>query len=283
MAKIAFSLLPDRFEDKRHESFKTGLRAIGYEVVQQAADKARKNDLVLGWNAYGATYHAMREAAKKGATALVFEEGYIRDIAGEKYFACAMNGHNGYGTWNVGGPDRWGDWNIYLQPWRSHGHHILVCGQRGFGYNEMAMPNNWPVEVCKRLRDLTRRPIYFRGHPKRRAVMPPEGVFDKILDFTEPLDLHLTNAFACVVWTSNSATRALIRGIPVFYTGPAIVTAGASVPLTGDMNEDKLLLAQPPLTDRMLAMIRLSWAQWSVKEFESGVAFDHLLRGREEA
>ena len=269
--KIAYSLLPDRFEDKRHETFKQGLREVGYEVVEGRAEQAGHGDLILGWNAYGTTYDQMRNADKHGAQSMVFEEGYVRNIHGEKYFAVALGGHNGHGRWNVGGPERLAGWNLHLEPWRRHGNHILVCGQRGFGYNAMAMPTDWPDKIVGRLRTLTNRPIYFRPHPKRRATMPKSGAYDKVLDFGIDLKVQLSDAWACVVYTSNSATNALLAGVPALFDGPDIVTSPAS--LRGIESVDR-----PPLLDRTRGLQKMSWAQWSEKELRTGVAFKCLLK-----
>lgn len=265
----AFSLLPSRFEDKRHESFKTGIRKLGFDIVDWGTREPERCDLVLGWNAYGPTYDRMRQAQERGARSLVFEEAYVRRIQGEKYFACALDGHNGYGNWRIGGSERLDSWSLKFKPFRIKGTHILVCGQRGFGYNEMAMPNDWPDTMYTRLRDVTDRPLWFRPHPKRRATMPKKP-YDRILDFNVPLENHLSDAWACVVWTSNSATVALQEGVPVFYDGPAIVTAGAAV-------KGIETLEHPVLKERKPSFVRMSWAQWSVEEFENGTAFEWLL------
>jgi hypothetical protein len=265
----AFSLLPDRFEDGRHTIFKTGLREVGYEIVEGLKGPVGKDDLILGWNAYGPTYQAMRDHGANGARALVFEESYVRRIDGQKYFALAVGGHNGFGTWRIGGPERWRSWNVPVEPWRATGDHILVCGQRGFGYNAMAMPADWPDTVFERLREITDRPLWFRAHPKRRARMPSVR-YDRMLDWNEPIAAHLDNAWACVVYTSNSATDALIHGVPAFCDGPAIVSEPAT-------ERGIAGIETPSHRDREDGFVRLSWAQWSVAELESGAAFRWLL------
>jgi hypothetical protein len=266
----AYSLLPDRFADGRHRSFKKGLSAIGYTVVEgwdgQGFDT---DDLVLGWSAYGPTYSAMCAAEAMNARALVFEEAYIRQIAGQQYFAVGLGGHNGSGKLVAGDDSRWQGWGLQMDPWRSTPtDHVLVCGQRGFGYNSMAMPDEWPREVLSQLRRLTDKPLWFRPHPKRRSN-ERYGAYDKVLDYTAPLFDHLHSAAACVVWTSNCATTALLSGVPVVYCGPHIVTQRACTPM-GEF-------AVRRVGDRERAFRDLSWAQWSVSELESGEAFRRVL------
>ena len=267
--KRAFSLLPSRFEDGRHECFKAGLRAIGYDVIEGASQQPQRDDLVLTWNAYGPSYDATRRFIAAGGDALVFEEAYIRNIGGEKYFACALGGHNGFGRWRVGSPERWQSWDIPVAPWREDGDHILVCGQRGFGYNAMAMPNTWPDDIARELRSATDRPLWYRPHPTRRAVMP-KGGYDRVLDFDEPIAGHLADAWAVVVFTSNAATDALLAGIPAIFCGPAIVARQAA-------RRGIAVVEKPFMGDRAPAFVELSWAQWSTREFEDGTAFGKLL------
>jgi hypothetical protein len=271
----AYSLLPDRFEDKRHESFVKGLKAIGIEVkkMDPLKDVAGQGDLVLGWNAYGGTYQEMLRARDNGAQSLVFEEAYIRQIKGEQYFAIGLNGHNGSGTVLTGPADRWKSWEIeYQSKGYTPGGHILVCGQRGFGYNAMAMPSDWPDKILPQIREVTDRPVHFRAHPKRRA-QNPSVKYDRTLNWEEPLADHLSGALACVVYTSNSATDALLRGIPAIYCGPNIVMQKTAC------HGVKAAFQSPTgLSLRDEAFIDLSWAQWSVAEIESGYAFDWILQ-----
>lgn len=269
---IAYSLLPDRFEDGRHLAIEAGLAAVGYKVVRQDVSVPRigPDDVCVTWNAYGTSGAIADKAKAQGGRAIVCEEAYLREIGGEKYFAVAINGHNGSGTWKHGGPERWASWDTTISPWRKTGEHVLVCGQRGFGYNAMAMPNDWPDRVLARLRETTDRPIWFRAHPKRRAVMP-SAEYDRVLDWSEPLEAHLANCWAVVVWGSGCATHALLGGVPAFFEAPHIVTEGAAERGLGNINN-------PLYPDRLPVMERMAWAQWSMSELRSGAAFWHLLQ-----
>ncbi len=89
---------------------------------------------------------------------------------------------------------------------------------------------------------------------------------------TQPtLEAALSNCHAVVTWASGIAARALVAGVPVFYEAPAIVCAGACTRgLEG--------IESPRTPDRLPALERLAWAQWSVSEIARGLPFEYLLR-----
>lgn len=266
----AFSLLPTRFEDGRNLAIEEGLRQSGFEVIHGGGNPS-KGDLLVTWNLYGSKAQMARSYEKAGARALVAEEAHIRIINGEKYFQLAFGGHNGAGKFRVGGPERWNEWNIPIKPWRKNGNHILVAAQRGFGYNNMAMPDSWPRDILSKLRRVTSRPIWFRAHPKLGdRAQKPEG-YNKLCDITKSLDYDFQNAWACVVYTSGVATHALMEGIPVFYDGPKLLSYKAC--------EDNLARIEiPRMLDRIPAFHDVSWSQWSMNEIRSGEAIRWLLK-----
>jgi len=231
-------------------------------------DAPAAGDVLVSWNSYGNN----ERLGKLVGRHIVCEEAYVREIGGERYFALGLGGHNGNGRHHIGDAERWNDWKISVNPWRRCGTHILVCGQRGFGYNAMAMPDDWPDRVLPEIRRRTDRPVWFRPHPKRRRRMPSVA-YDRVVDFTEPLAAHLKVCWAAVVFTSNAATEALLAGIPAFYCGPNIVTRGAA-----EAGLEKL--ESPSFPDRMPAFTRLAWSQFSMSEIGCGWAIKALLDGR---
>ena len=64
--------------------------------------------------------------------------------------------------------------------------------------------------------------------------------------------------------------RALLRGIPVIYDAPHWIMADAA---GADVNT----IEAPHMPVRRFAFQRLAWAQWAMKEIESGAAYRHLL------
>jgi hypothetical protein len=252
----ALSLLRDS-QHYRPDAFSTGLRKQGFEVVSDLPDPG-PDDLLLVWNRMGARdLHARRfEAA--GARVLVAENGYLgKDWRSQKWFALALGHHCGAGVWPDGGPERWDALRIVLEPWVEGRSQTLVLEQRGIGEPGIASPDNWAESVARRVRGRLRR------HPGGEP--PPISLRDDLADVRQ-----------VVTWSSGGALLALMMGVPVFYAFPGWIGASAALPLS------EFDHALPRRDDAArLAMFRsLAWAQWTLAEIESGLAFDHLLRLR---
>jgi hypothetical protein len=260
----------------RADAFRRGLNRAGYLWTERPF-APEPGDVLVIWNRYGRFADAARRFEAAGAAVIVVENGY-HDAARRGWhdrhaYAMALSsakgmGHNGSGRWPGNGVpypqgldplDRVDGLHIQTQPWRTHGKHILVCGQRAIGEPPMQSPPDWAAGVCRRLRGLTARPIRLRAHP---------GNADPAL----PLSYDLAECWAVVVWSSNSATAALIAGIPVFYEAPHIVTQRACHKGIGRIET-------PEFPDRVPALVDLAWAQWSVGEIADGVPFRVLLQG----
>lgn len=261
--KLAFSLLPDRFEDGRHTAMENGLRAVGYRVERGAGKPQSPDDAMITWNIHSGRERTAREFEAAGGRVIVAEEAYFRAVNGEKHFALALGGHNGAGRWNVGGPERWERFGVPLAPWREEGTHVIVRGQRGIGSSEMASPPNWHETMAARLRGFTKRPIVIRLHHKLRNEPVGHG-----------LDHALKDCHAVVTWASSIAPRALAKGCPVFICAPRSIALACSA---GRLPDD---IEKPARPDRLPMFERLAWAQWGMSELASGAAFDHLLRVR---
>lgn len=268
---VCYNRLPDRFEDGRHRAIVRGVRAAGFEVSKADPTDPQPGDILVSWNTYGNNEQAGQRVRDAGGIHIVAEEAYIRRIHHEKYYALGVNGHNGNNQNRVGSHFRWRNWGIDLAPWHFGGEHILVCGQRGFGYNAMAMPDDWQDRVLPQLRHVTKRPIWFRPHPKRRRRMPTVR-YDRTVDYEQPIQDHLENCWAVVVYTSNAATDALLAGVPAFYCGPNLITSAAV--------KHGLMEIENPLRDqaqRYKAMCRIAWSQFSAQEIQGGWPIEHLV------
>lgn len=262
----AWVLIRDR-PHYRSESFIAGLRRAGYSAIltSQLTHKMIKSsdDILICWNAYG-RYGTARDLADKfKMRTFVAENGYYgQDRHDRQYYALAEHGHTGSGRWRVGGYSRFvsllQSQNGTMEPWRKKGKHILVCAQRGIGEMKMRAPYGWEDQIKKVLAKTTDRPIVIRPHPGRHGEK-------------RPLVEDLKNAWVCVVWSSNCATTALLKGIPTFYSAPHIVHQGAALPLEGANLDD------PEFGDRELGFRNVAWAQWSVKELEKGTPWRFLL------
>lgn len=251
---IASILLQTTAPYKR-QSWARGLAAVGFEVRDRNS-RPGPDDLVLSWNRRQPWDQHIRLHERAGARVLIAENGYLpRTQDGGKYYALALDHHNGAGRWRAGGPERWEAMGIELLPWREAGEHILVLPQRGIGPPGVAQPAGWLTPLMANLRRSSRREVRLRRHPGP--------------DKTEPYEA-LRGAHAAVTWGSGAAIKALTVGIPVFHEFPRWIGAPAASLGIGNIE-------QPWLGDRLPMFQRLAWAQWTLAEIESGEAFSWLL------
>lgn len=256
---VAYSLIRSE-PHYRADAFCAGLLAAGFEVKQAAPASINPGDVLLIWNRYDRHELACRfEMA--GGTVLVAENGYIgiggvspHSMKVREPYALARGWHNDATVIPEGGPERWNALGVDLEPWRATGEHILVCPNRPFGAPGRAMPPDWPGTVCRKLRALTKREVRLRPHPGNNAP-------------AKPLAEDLAGAWAVVIWSSSAGVHALVAGVPVICEAPYWICRDA----TGGTVDN------PAMPDRLSALRRLAWGQWSLAEIASGEAFAHLL------
>ncbi len=252
----------------RRQAFIDGLQRAGYDVALTgwAVDSPQPGDVLVSWNRYTG---APDQWEKEGGTVLVAENGYIgQDDAGVQYYALALHGHNGSGTWPDGGPERFDALGIEVKPWRERGEHIVIRAQRGIGSSAMASPPQWHVVASRDLMRLSARRQVMQEHPGKPAC--DAGVAARIIE-------SLRGAHAMCIWSSAAGVRALVEGVPVLYAAPHWICEGAAVRGVGNVEK-------PVMDDvaRLAALRRMAWAQWTIAEIATGEPFVRLreLDGR---
>lgn len=265
--------------------FKQGVEKVGYVNRCKYVDHYKKQlvypfDLLCCWTLWRHTQRrwAADEHYRLGGKTLCSENGFLRTINGKRHYQLAWrdglgSGINGQGKFPVGDDSRWKDWNVHLKPWRTNGDYILLASQRGVRPEDPDITHgpDWPDHVIPKIRRYTDRPIWYRPHPgNKRPCLPQKHKVDRIIDpHAESLEQNLSNAWACVVYTSTSATDAIVSGVPVCYDGPAIMCKE----LAGRVKD----IENPPCPDREEVFSKLAWGQWSLDEIKSGRAFEHVL------
>lgn len=248
----AFSLIKNG-GSYRGEAFRRGLERHGYTFEPRWRKEPGPRDVILMWNRLRTFEPQAALYQAHGARVLVVENGYLgTDPAGEKLYAVALDHHNGRGRWYVGDQARR---EFDLKPWRTRGDQVVILPQRGIGEHGIAMPRQWARTVRDRLAKITRRPIITRPHPGASKTDPwPD----------------LKGAHCAVTWGSGAGIKAIAHGIPVFHALDGWIGAPAALPLGRDIERCYL-------DDRGAMFRRLSWAQWSISEIESGEAFARLI------
>lgn len=248
----------------RLDSFARGVERHGFKVQTLARGEPGPGDLLIVWNRmHGRSNKLAEKWLAAGASVLVAENGYIgSDGNGEKLFALAWDHHQGAGRWRIGDADRWKQQSIPIMPWRTPGRQIVLLPQRGLGEPGIAMPREWDISAFKRLRQVTDRPIHIRKHPGAIKYEPYE-------DFAD--------ALCAVTWASGAAIKAICYGVPVLYELSNWIGAPGATHIDCALTHgvENCLLTDDAARENMLH--RLSWAQWSVSEIESGEAFAWLM------
>lgn len=235
----------------RNDAFCRGLKNAGFKVIAGPPCEYRPIDVLVIWNRYDENdrYASRMEAA--GGTVLVAENGYLGvEWLGDRWYALARNHHNGAGTWEVGGPERWDSLGVELAAPRK-GYEIVVLPSRGIGPAGVKMPENWEFKtVCA----VNGR---IRPHPGARGDH-------------DTLEADLKHAKAVVTWGSGAALKAMLYGVPVYYDMPNWIGAPGATPFSLEA------IKTPSHGDRLACFRRLAWAMWRVGEIESGEPFARL-------
>lgn len=235
-------------------------------------------DAIITWNNYGFRGQQADRIKVRGGLHIVMENGQLAREKG--YFLFERDGFNGRGTWHPTGSAKkyYREMGLGVKRWRGNneGDHILVCGQRGGSYSDMAMPNDWPARIMADLRRITDRPIWFRPHWGRPDRVPAElPTNSKIVPASEPLEEQLRNAYRVMVWTSSAATAALRSGVLAFYCGPTIEAHRFTCPWgsssKGCMEFDM------PLHTRRRFLVDYAHRHFTREQIASGLPLRNLL------
>lgn len=216
----------------------------------------------------------LQQQREHGTPVLVLDLGYLkrgtireaREHPDDVFWSVGLNGLTGFAEM----PDipylsdRWDRLGIALQPWRTQGEHILVCGQlpgdamvRGLSH-----PEQWAMETIDALRQVTDRPIRYRRHPLFKAK-PLRGV-----EQSRNADLSddLTNCHCVVAYNSTSLARAVISGVPVCALGPGSLVTEVAIQSLEQIEE-------PITPDRSAWAAQLAWRQFTLNEMKAGLAW----------
>lgn len=259
---IAYSVLPDRFEDERHASLERGLVAAGYTVTRSRPRASGAGDVLITWTRHVGREDECARWEAGGGRVIVAEEPHLKGRfppGNERLYSLSLGDHQT--AWRAGGPERWAGFGLTVAPWRPDpgpGGHIVVRDQRGIGSARMGSPRGWGEATAERLRRTSVRPVIFRPHPKRAPANAP------------PIAVVLRGAWCFVTWASHEGVEALLAGVPVVWCAPAGFVRAAC----GTRLED---VTDPPRPDRLPVLRAFGWTQWRVGEIESGEAFRWML------
>jgi hypothetical protein len=237
-------------------------------LVFYGFDGSRDSQITKAFNDYKAA----------GKPAVYIDLGYFNNKArdgryGYHRFSVSDRHPTAYFQNRKHKPDRFGVHGRRIEPWRTPGKNIVVCGMsekcavfEGFKFEE------WERAAIAKLRSVTDRPIVYRPKPQRRTVSqypPIEGV-----SYSNPLvrklGEELKDAWAVVSHHSNAGIDSLLAGVPTF-TDEGV----ASVLGHGDL----ALIEQPRCptdSERKQFAADVAYCQFNRPEMRDGTAWRHF-------
>ena len=185
-------------------------------------------------------------------------------------------------------PARWQqikqDIGLDLQPWRTHGNHLLVCLQRNGGWSMGGISTvDWAMQTIRTLRQYSTRPIRVRSHPGDKGAVIDCARILKLcaitgldqVELSRPgsdlvSDLH--NCWAVINHNSSPAVGAAIEGIPVFVTD--LANSQCADIANGDLKN----IENPDMPDRQAWVKRLAQFHWCHEELINGTCWQHMKK-----
>lgn len=225
---------------ERLRAFVAGLERHGYRAEIGFPDRIGPKDLFCTWNRINMGNVIAQKFQDQGLPVIVAENAaWGNDFLGRRWYSLARNYHNTAGCFPIGPQDRWDSLGVELAPFRQKGSWI-VLPQRGIGSPPTRMPGGWATGVAARYG------ARIRPHPGQRAA--------------KSLKQDLEGVGTAVTWGSGAAIKALMMGVSVISEMPRWI---------GHQDNTE--------AGRLNMFRTLAWAQWELKEIESGEAFAHLL------
>ena len=175
-------------------------------------------------------------------------------------------------------PARWQqisqDLDVPLQPWRTHGDHILICTQRQGGWSMKGLSvMSWLNQTVEQIRKYSNRPIRVRAHPGDKQAKTYLSQDPRWTISTNPgLKDDLHNAWAVITYNSSPGVAGAIEGIPVFVTDPVPQNSQAHAVANTDLSQ----LETPKTFERQAWVERLAMSHWNFAELSNGRAWQHI-------
>ena len=210
---------------------------------------------------------------------LIIERGYVK---AKEYWSLGWGGLHGRANFcNKNSPeDRWLKLKAPLQPKHTKKNgYILVCANSLVGTSAGDNHDQWINDMLVQIREHTDRKIVVRHHPRTYRSKKKISTFKvnslpnmEVRKAFIPINKDLKDAYAVVTYNSNAAIEATIAGKPTF-----VFDEGSMV--YNLVNTDISLIENPKLPVRKQWAHDLAYAQWSLEEMKSGLAWKHLKQG----
>ncbi len=221
-------------------------------------------DLAVFWGHHFRSKAVREVQLSRGLNYLVAERGYVGDR--KEWTSLGYNGLNGQADFcNENSPgDRWKEHPEKAKAWSPGSKYILLIGQVPTDSAVLGINfDRWVKDTTMELEQFAKLPVVFRPHP---LIEKPR------LD----LEKELISAACVVTYSSTAGVNAVLAGKPVIAFDPRSMVW----PIAGHELAD---VFDPPMPDRKQWLNNLAYSQWTLKEIERGVAWEHLKRGPKHA
>lgn len=211
---------------------------------------------------YGISYgiHPLYQRAKASGQDVYYIDNAYFDKARGMYYRVTRNALQWRGIGSSDGR-RFAELGVEIKPWRNDGKHVLICPQSDeFMKTACNYQTNWTQDTVAKLSKITKRELRVRPWSPNKV------------QWFATLENDLRDCWAVVVYSSSSATSAMLQGIPAICTAHDCIAR----PLIG-ASLDRI--ENPPMPDN-----RLQWAQmaadhqWTLEEMRSGKCWSDLQR-----
>ena len=176
----------------------------------------------------------------------VFENNKTKIFNLDGYFRIAYNNywHDGQGN---SPDDRLKKLNINFKPLKKAGEYIILSlpSQESISFFKL---ENWLDRTSNEIRKYTDRKIITHG--KNSKI---------------PLDHLLENAWAFVSNHSTAGLKAMIEGVPAYFTDSTLKKISSIVNIENHKIDYKIFN-------------NLAYSQWNIKEIESGEAWENISK-----
>jgi hypothetical protein len=220
------------------------------------------------------------QAKKLGKNVLVLEVGALNRGTTWKMGLNGINGEGYFGHEKSLVPNRDLLLDIKLEPWKSRGEYILICGQHtgSHQWRNRPKPEIWLELLYHRIKQHTDRPIIFRPHPRDVQWVSNVHIKDLIIRHPRPIsgtyddfnfDDTLKEAWCVFNPCSNTGILSAIKGVPCYVDKDSLAFPVSS--------EDLSTIETPPMPDRSKWFQKICHTEWKIEEIASGLPLYRLF------
>lgn len=249
-------------------AFGAGLPSdIDYRIAYDF-NGVQKTDWLVLFGIGGLALRVHQEYRAAGIQSIYIDKGYFRNRG---LYRVSVRDHQPLAYCRRNRPhDRLGD--IHLSPYHG-GTHILFDGasNKFCLWKDLGDWQEWGESVVRKIRQHSSLPIIYRPRPRHdHPTRRPIGIEGTELSIG-PLADDLARARVCVSYGGNIGLDSVISGTPHFAIGDS--------PARSLSETDWTKLETPRLAtddERLQLLADLSYCQFSIDEFRSGEAWEHI-------